>query len=89
MNASLLGIPYPILFIILFVVVAWLFQNRTAEGRMLYALGSSPGAARILGLPITGLTIAVYTIAGLCAGITAFFWLAIRRALRWTWAMRY
>jgi ribose transport system permease protein len=56
MNTSLLEIPYPILFIILFVVVAWLFQNRTAEGRKLYALGSSPGA--------------VYTIGGLCAGIT-------------------
>jgi ribose transport system permease protein len=70
MNTSLLEIPYPIVFIILFVVAAWLFQNRTAEGRKLYALGSSPGAARILGLPITGLTIAVYTIAGLCAGIT-------------------
>jgi ribose transport system permease protein len=70
MNTSFLGIPYPILFIILFVVAAWLFQNRTAEGRKLYAIGSSPGAARIVGLPIAALTIAVYTIGGLCAGIT-------------------
>jgi ribose transport system permease protein len=70
MNTSFLGIPYPILFIILFVVAAWLFQNRTAEGRKLYAIGSSPGAARIVGLPIAALTIAVYAIGGLCAGIT-------------------
>jgi len=70
MNSSVAGVPYPILFTILFVLAAWLFQNRTAEGRKLYAIGSSPRAARILGLPIAGLTIAVYTLAGLCAGIT-------------------
>ena len=70
MNSDLLGLPYPILFTILFVAAAWLFQNRTAEGRKLYAIGSSPGAARILGLPIAALTIAVYAISGLCAGIT-------------------
>jgi ribose transport system permease protein len=70
MNSSLAGIPYPILFTILFVIAAWTFQNRTAEGRKLYAMGSSPAAAHILGLPIAGLTIAVYTIAGLCAGAT-------------------
>jgi ribose transport system permease protein len=70
MNASVMGIPCPIVFIAFFVLAAWLFQNRTAEGRKLYAIGSSPLAARIVGLPIAGLTIAVYTIAGLCAGIT-------------------
>ncbi len=70
MNSNLLGLPYPILFTILFVVAAWLFQNRTAEGRKLYAIGSSPDAARILGLPIAALTVAVYAISGLCAGIT-------------------
>ena len=70
MNSGLLGLPYPILFTILFAAAAWLFQNRTADGRKLYAIGSSLGAARILGLPIAGLTIAVYAISGLCAGIT-------------------
>jgi ribose transport system permease protein len=70
MNSSLLGIPYPILFTILFVTAAWLFQNRTPEGRKLYAIGSSRGAARIVGLPIAGLTIVVYTVSGLCAGVT-------------------
>jgi ribose transport system permease protein len=69
MSGRWLGLPLPILFMILFVVTAILFQNRTAEGRKLYAIGSSPGAARVLGLPIVPLTIAVYAISGLCAGI--------------------
>jgi ribose transport system permease protein len=70
MSGRLLGIPYPIFFIALFVLLAWLFQNRSAEGRKLYAIGSSPGAARVLGLPIAALTVVVYALSGLCAGIT-------------------
>ncbi|WP_445504279.1 ABC transporter permease [Microvirga sp. G4-2] len=70
MNGRWLGIPYPIFFMVLFVAIAVLFQNRTAMGRKLYAMGSSPGAARVLGLPIVALTVTVYAISGLCAGIT-------------------
>ena len=70
MSGGWLGVPYPIFFTIVFVIIAWVFQNRSAEGRKLYAIGSSPGAARVLGLPIAALTIAVYAISGLCAGIT-------------------
>lgn len=70
MSGRWLGVPYPIFFTVLFVLVAWLFQNRSAPGRKLYALGSSPDAALILGLPIKTLTIAVYAISGLCAGVT-------------------
>ena len=70
MNSGWLGLPYPILFTVVFVAAAWLFQNRSAEGRKLYAIGSSPGAARVLGLPVAALTIAAYAISGLCAGLT-------------------
>lgn len=70
MNSRWLGVPYPVYFIIIFAAIAWLFQNRSAEGRKLYAIGSSPGAAKVLGLPIAALTIAVYAISGLCAGMT-------------------
>lgn len=70
MSSRWLGVPYPVYFIVVFVAFAWLFQNRSAEGRKLYAIGSSPGAAKVVGLPIAALTIAVYAISGLCAGVT-------------------
>jgi ribose transport system permease protein len=70
MSSRWLGVPYPVYFIIIFAAIAWLFQNKSAEGRKLYAIGSSPGAANVLGLPIAALTIAVYAISGLCAGVT-------------------
>ncbi|WP_414474743.1 ABC transporter permease [Microvirga sp. M2] len=69
MSGRWLGIPLPILFMIIFVGGAILFQNRTSIGRKLYATGSSPGAARVLGLPIVPLTVTVYAISGLCAGV--------------------
>lgn len=69
MSGYWLGVPIPIYLIVGFLVLASLFQNDTAEGRKLYAVGSSAGAARVLGLPIAGLTIAAYAISGLCAGI--------------------
>ncbi len=70
MSGRWLGVPIPIYLILGFVAVATLLQNGTAEGRKLYAIGSSPGAAEVLGLPIAGLTILAYAISGLCAGIS-------------------
>ena len=69
MSGRLVGIPIPLFLIALFLVAAVLLQNRTAAGRNLYAIGSNPTAAKIVGLPIGALTVLVYAISGLCAGI--------------------
>jgi ribose transport system permease protein len=70
MSGHWLGVPTPVWLILVFVALATLLQNGTTEGRKLYAIGSSPGAARVLGLPIVGLTILAYGVSGLCAGIS-------------------
>ena len=70
MSGHWLGVPVPVYLILAFLIVASVLQNGTTEGRKLYAIGSSPGAAQVLGLPIAGLTILVYGISGLCAGIS-------------------
>jgi ribose transport system permease protein len=69
MSGRWLGVPWPIFLLVAFAVIAMTFQNATAEGRKLYAIGSSPGAAHVLGLPIGALTVMAYVISGLCAGI--------------------
>ena len=69
MSARWHGVPLPVLALLAFLVLAMVLQNCTTEGRKLYAIGSSPRAARILGLPIAWLTVAVYMISGLCAGL--------------------
>ncbi len=68
MAGAWLGVPLPILFVVLFAALAAVFQNRSPLGRQIYALGNSPRAAAILGLPVAGLTVAVYALSGLCAG---------------------
>src|SRR5579872_4628450 len=70
MGAQVFGVPIPVLLLLGFAAIATIFQNGTSVGRKLYALGSSPGAARVLGLPTAALTILVYTLSGLCAGIS-------------------
>jgi ribose transport system permease protein len=69
MSTRIYGVPIPILLIASFVIAGSLLQGRTAEGRKLYAVGSSISAARIVGLPIEVLTIAAYAMSGLCAGL--------------------
>ncbi|MDQ2801503.1 MAG: ABC transporter permease [Pseudomonadota bacterium] len=70
MSGHWFGVPIPVILIVAFLIAASLFQNGTSIGRKLYAIGSSPGAARVLGLPIGGLTILAYTLSGLCAAIS-------------------
>jgi ribose/xylose/arabinose/galactoside ABC-type transport system permease subunit len=55
----------------LYVVVA-LAMRMTPFGRMVYAVGGNRRAARLSGLSLVGVTIAVYTIAGLLAGVAGF-----------------
>lgn len=69
MSARITGIPIPILLIGCSLIGGSLLQSRTAEGRKLYAIGSSVAAARIVGLPIEALTIGAYGMSGLCASV--------------------
>jgi ribose transport system permease protein len=69
MSGHVFGLPLPVLLLAVFAVAAMAFQNGSVEGRRLYAIGSNPKAAKIVGLPIRPLTVAVYGISGLCAGI--------------------
>lgn len=55
----------------LYVVVAFAMRT-TPFGRMVYAVGGNRRAARLSGLSVIGVTIAVYTLAGLFAGIAGF-----------------
>jgi ribose transport system permease protein len=55
----------------LYAVVA-VAMRTTPFGRMVYAVGGNRRAARLSGLSVAGVTIAVYTIAGVCSGIAGF-----------------
>jgi ribose transport system permease protein len=68
-NGSLLGLPNLLwLFLVVVVVASWILR-RTVFGRYVYAVGSNPESARLAGVPVTRVLVAVYGIAGLLAAV--------------------
>lgn len=65
-------VPIPVVIFLTFVVIGHVVLKYTQYGRWIYALGGNPEAARLSGLRTTALTISVYVISGLCAGLAAF-----------------
>jgi ribose transport system permease protein len=50
--------------------VTWLVLMRTPFGRHVYAVGGNPEAARLSGISVDRIQLAVYTICGGCAGLS-------------------
>ena len=67
-SGTVLGIPVPLIILLIIAVIAYLLLSRTRLGRYTYAIGSNQEAARLSGIPIRYYKIAVYVILGLLAG---------------------
>lgn len=52
-------------------VLAWFMLRESAPGRHIYAVGNSPEAARLTGIPVDRVILGVYALAGLFYGIAA------------------
>ena len=62
---------------IVLYVVLWFMLNHTAFGRHIYAVGDDPDAAELAGISTKKVLVAVYTLAGVIAGLAA--WVSIGR----------
>ncbi|WP_149541631.1 ABC transporter permease [Escherichia albertii] len=62
-----LGIPFPVIALVLAIVIAVIFLRRTVTGTHIYAVGGNVDAARLSGISIPRITLLVYAISGLCA----------------------
>lgn len=67
-GGSTAGIPNPVWLMLLMYAVAHFVMSRTVFGRMLYAIGGNPEAARLCGIQLSQIRIAVFTISGVLAG---------------------
>ena len=65
------GIPYAILIMTLCAIAVFIAMSRTAWGRRVYAMGGKAEAARLSGVSLSGMTISVFALSGLLAGIAA------------------
>jgi ribose transport system permease protein len=68
MKTEVLGLPTPVIVLVAFVLLGWLFQSRSIYGRYLYAIGTNLDAARIAGVPVTAMQILPYVMSAMCAG---------------------
>ncbi len=70
-QGRLLNIPVPVVFMVVLTLLAALWLRYSGLGRAFYALGGNPEAARLSGFSQTRLTMQVFIINGVFAGIAA------------------
>jgi ribose transport system permease protein len=68
-NGSTLHLPNLMWMLAVVVVLTAFVLRRTVFGRYIYAVGSNPESARLAGVPVTRVLVAVYAIAGLLAAV--------------------
>jgi rhamnose transport system permease protein len=71
---SILGIPVFVLVTLLVVVIGSAVLRSTRFGRQVYAVGSNPEAAAILGIPSRLVVFAAFSLCGLLAGVAGILW---------------
>ena len=64
--------PVPLLVMVLVTIAGWLYLARTVAGRRVFAVGGNVIASIYSGVKTNRVYLAVYTIAGLTAGISSF-----------------
>lgn len=62
-------LPVPVLILVVAGLVAAFVLARTVVGRSMYAVGGNREAARLSGLPVQRITVVVYALSGLFAGL--------------------
>jgi rhamnose transport system permease protein len=71
---TVLGIPLFVLIALTIVVVTGVVLRQTRFGRSVYAVGSNPEAAAILGIRTGLVTFVVFSVCGLLSGIAGVMW---------------
>jgi ribose/xylose/arabinose/galactoside ABC-type transport system permease subunit len=69
-NGGILGVPNPIILLVVVFLVGHFVLTYTTIGRNIYAMGGNAEAARLSGLNLSRYRIALYTVSGLLAGIS-------------------
>ncbi len=70
-NATLLGLPVPLVMFLVITLLFWVLAHRARFGRHLFLLGQNARAARYAALPVNGMLYGVYGLVGLASAIAA------------------
>lgn len=64
--------PVPLLFMLVVTIAGSIYLSRTVMGRHIFAIGGNAEASRFSGLNVSRITLGVFILSGLAAGIAAF-----------------
>jgi len=73
-STKIAGVPAVVLIAIATLAVIALALQRLPAGRELYAIGSNPDGASLIGIRTTGLVLGAFVMAGLLAGFDGAMW---------------
>lgn len=62
-------VPYPVVMFVVLTAAVWFFLTRTKWGRIMYAIGANPEAARLTGVRVNLYKAAAYVISGVFASV--------------------
>ncbi|TFH70956.1 MULTISPECIES: ABC transporter permease [Cellulomonas] len=68
-RGSLFGVPMPVVLVVVFAIVLTVLLRLTPTGVHIYAVGGNRETSRLSGIPIGRVTMLVYALSGLCAGM--------------------
>jgi ribose/xylose/arabinose/galactoside ABC-type transport system permease subunit len=74
------GVRFQIIIMVVVVIVATWVLRATTFGRYILATGGNPSAARLAGVPVRRVILAVYCISGLLAGVAGLIVVAINKS---------
>jgi len=77
-NSPTYAFPWIVIIAIAVVLITYWFANHSRLGRQVYAIGSNPVAAPLRGIPVTAVTLVVFSISGALAGLAGIMY-----ASRW------
>jgi ribose transport system permease protein len=70
-SGTVIGIPFPMILVIILFVVLYFIMKSHVFGRNVYAIGDNEDASRLAGINVDRHKIMIYTISGFCAGLAA------------------
>ena len=73
-SARVLGVPAIVLIALAVLLVAGFVLQRRPAGRDLFAIGSNPDGARLIGIPAVARIVAAFACSGLLAGLDGALW---------------
>ena len=71
-GSSVLGVPNPVWVLVVLTFVFWWVWRFSTWGRWVVAIGGNAHAAKLAGIPVERITVSVYVVSSMCAGLAAF-----------------